>query len=87
MQEVSDTYSTMDAAQSQIHSWMNRLSEINPNIIAVLMVVTLIPLIFFVDSIGKTPPIKPATVSNRQIVTVEANGTVRTKEVEPKKNI
>ena len=77
----------MDAARSQVHFWIHKLSEIHPNIMAILMVAILIPLIFLVDGIGKKPPIKSAATTNRQIVTFDANGTVRTKEVEPKKDI
>lgn len=77
----------MDTAQVQIKLWAHRLSEVNPNIMAVMLAALIIPIIFIVDSIGKNPPAVAAPMSNGKLVTVDSKGRVRTREVENKKDL
>lgn len=75
----------MDTVRTQLQLWAHVLWETNPNIIAISMAVVLVPLIIFIGDLGKNPPASK-TMSAGKIVTVDAKGQVREREVEQKKD-
>ena len=77
----------MDKIRSQTSSWIHQLSQVNPNILDVLLAIVLISTVLYIESLGKNPPAVAAPASDGKIVFVDSKGNVRTKEVENKKEI
>ena len=75
----------MDRLRQQILTWTHQLSEVNPNILAVLLAILLLSIVLFIEGLGKKPPTVAASASTGKIVFVDSKGKVRTKEVENKK--
>ena len=76
----------VDKARFLVRSWVYMLSKINPNIIAILLAICLIPIVLLIDRIGQKPPTSAAPSPMGQIVYVDSKGKVRTKEIETRKD-
>ena len=57
----------------------------NPNLIAVTLIVTLVPLIYFVDRLGKEPAINTPASSKEKIAAIDAAREASCRRLEEEK--